>query len=52
MLGEKVFTEGKKELNASVEPGASLVFRHRVLVLTGQATPDAVEQRYRAFTGS
>jgi hypothetical protein len=51
-MGEKIFTEGKKELNVAIEPGASLVFRHRIVILAGQATPDAVERQYRAFTGS
>jgi Methane oxygenase PmoA len=51
-MGEKIFTEGKKELNVAIEPGASIVFRHRILILTGQATPDVVERQYRAFTGS
>jgi hypothetical protein len=51
-MGEKIFTEGKQELNVAIEPGASIVFRHRILILNGQATPDAVERQYRAFTGS
>jgi len=51
-MGEKVFTEGKKSLNVSVEPGASIVFRHRIVILGGTATPDRVEQLYRAFSGS
>ena len=51
-MGEKVFSEGKKELNVAIEPGASIVFQHRLVILTGQATPDAVERHYRAFSGS
>jgi Family of unknown function (DUF6807) len=51
-MGEKIFTEGKQELNVAVEPGASLVFRHRIVIVSGQATPDAVEGLYRAFSGS
>ncbi len=49
-MGEKVFTEGKKELNVSIEPGASIVFRHRLVILGGQATADEVERQYRAFS--
>ena len=37
-MGEKVFTDGKKELNVAIEPGASIVFRHRIVILSGQAT--------------
>jgi hypothetical protein len=51
-MGEKIFTEGKKELNVSIEPGASIVFRHRIVILGGQATADAVERQYHAFIGS
>ena len=50
MLGQKVFSEGKEELNLSVDPGASIVFRHRILILGGTAQPDAIEKEYRAFT--
>ena len=32
-MGEKIFTEGKKTLNVTIEPGNSLVFRHRILIL-------------------
>jgi hypothetical protein len=49
-LGQKVFSEGKEELNLTIEPGASVVFRHRVLILGGTAQPDAIEAEYRAFT--
>jgi hypothetical protein len=51
-MGEKVFTDGKKELNVTIEPGKSIEFRHRILILSGQASADAVERQYRAFTGS
>ena len=51
-MGEKIFTEGKKELNVAIEPGASIVFRHRIVIVSGQATSDSVERLYRAFTGS
>jgi hypothetical protein len=51
-MGENVFTEGKKALNVSVEPGASIVFRHRILILGNHATPEAIEQQFRAFSGS
>jgi hypothetical protein len=51
-LGEKIFSEGKQELNVSIEPGATLVFRHRIVILGERATAEAVERQYRAFTGS
>ena len=48
-LGEKVFTEGKKELNLTLEPGQSTTFRYRLLILGGAAKPEAVEREYQAF---
>jgi len=51
-MGEKVFTEGKKTFDLTVEPGASIVFRHRIVILSGTATADRMEQLYRAFSGS
>jgi hypothetical protein len=51
-LGEKVFSNGKSELNARLAPNASLVFRHRIVVLGGHATADTVEKLYREFSGT
>jgi hypothetical protein len=48
-LGEKVLTNGKKELNLTLEPGKSTTFRFRVLILNGTAKPDDIEKAYQAF---
>jgi hypothetical protein len=48
-LGEKVFSNGKTELNFKLAAGQSTTFRHRVLILSGTATPDQVEAYYRDF---
>jgi hypothetical protein len=48
-LGESVFTNGKKSLDLTLEPGKSATFRYRVLILSGKATPQEVEKRYKAF---
>jgi hypothetical protein len=50
MLGQKVFSEGKEELNLTIDPGASVVFRHRILILGGNADAAAIEKEYGAFT--
>ncbi|MGH9311768.1 MAG: PmoA family protein [Vicinamibacterales bacterium] len=50
-LGQKDFTQGKQELNLAIEPGRSITFRYRVLIL-GAATPESIEREYRAFTSS
>ena len=49
-LGEKVFSNGKSERNFRLAPGQSTTFRHRVLILSGIATPDQIETHYRDFT--
>ena len=48
-LGEKVLTNGKKELNLTLEPGKSTTFRFRVLVLNGTAKADDIEKAYQLF---
>ena len=49
-LGHKVFSNGKEELNFRLAAGASTTFRHRVLILSGAATPEQIETHYRNFT--
>jgi hypothetical protein len=48
-LGESVFTQGKKELNLTLEPGKSTTFKYRVLILSGAVPPAAIEKEYAAF---
>jgi hypothetical protein len=48
-LGESVFTEGKKSLNLTLEPGQSTAFKYRVLILSGAVAPAAIEKAYAAF---
>ncbi len=48
-LGWKEFSKGKEELNFKLAPGVSTTFRHRVLILSGAATPEQVEVFYRDF---
>ncbi len=48
-LGWKEFSKGKEALNFKLAPGVSTTFRHRVLILSGAATPEQVEAYYRDF---
>jgi hypothetical protein len=48
-LGQKDFTNGKEQLNLTIEPGKSVTFKYRVLILSGAATPEAIEKAYKAF---
>jgi methane monooxygenase PmoA-like len=46
-LGDEVFKE--KPFNLTLEPGKSVTFRYRVLILGGASTPDRIEREYKAF---
>jgi hypothetical protein len=48
-LGDKEFGAGKKEFNLTLEPGQSVTFTYRVLVLSGAATPEKIDEASRAF---
>lgn len=49
-LGRKVFDPKQAEFVVTLDPGKSLTFRHRVLVMSTAATPEAIEREYQAFT--
>ena len=49
-LGRKVFDDKQTELQITLEPNQSISFRHRVLILSGPSTPEAIEREYRNFT--
>ncbi|HXW06795.1 MAG TPA: PmoA family protein [Vicinamibacterales bacterium] len=49
-LGRKVFDPKQDEFVVTLDPGKSLTFRHRVLVLNASATPEQIERQYQAFT--
>ena len=46
-LGQKVFSEGKRELNFSLAAGESTTFRYRVSVLPGKLGANKIESRYQ-----
>jgi len=48
-LGQKIFSNGKEELNFSLAPNASAIFRYRILISSSIATPDATEAAYKDF---
>ena len=51
-LGQKALSNGKDELNLTLEPGKSATFRYRILVLSAPPAADRVEREYRAYAGS
>jgi hypothetical protein len=51
-LGRKVFDETQTELTITLEPRQSISFRHKVLILSGRAAPEAIEREYVGFTST
>ncbi len=51
-LGEKVFSNGKEELNFSLAPHASVTFRYRILISSEILTPEATEAAYKDFVAA
>ena len=48
-LGQKVFSEGKEELNFKLEKGNSVTFRYQILVLSGETSREKIEELYQIF---
>ncbi|MBA0086298.1 MAG: PmoA family protein [Acidobacteria bacterium Pan2503] len=51
-LGEKVFSNGKEELNLSLAPHQTVTFRYRILISSGVASPESTEAAYKAFVAA
>jgi hypothetical protein len=51
-LGQKVFSNGKEELNFSIAPRSSVTFRYRILISSTIATPEATEVAYKEFVAA
>jgi hypothetical protein len=49
VFGRKVFDATQEELVLTLEPGKSVTFRHRVLILDNAATAEAIEREYQTF---
>jgi hypothetical protein len=48
-LGEKVFTNGKKETNLTLEPGQSTTFRYRLAVSSTKLFPEELNEIAKDF---
>jgi len=51
-LGEKIFSNGKEELNFSLAPHASVIFRYRIVISSAILTPEATEAAYKDFVAA
>jgi hypothetical protein len=48
-LGQKIFSNGKQELNFSLAPGQRVTFRYRILIWSKLASRDETEAAYKNF---
>lgn len=48
-LGQKIFSDGKKELNFSLNNGESVTFKYRLAVFSGDPSPDEIESLAKSF---
>lgn len=51
-LGEKIFSNGKEELNLTLASHQSVTFRYRVLILSEITTSEDTEAAYNAFVAA
>jgi hypothetical protein len=51
-LGQKVFSNGKEELNFSLAPHASATFRYRIVISSAILSPEATEALYKDFVAA
>ena len=52
VLGRKVFDPTQEELTLTLEPGKSVTYRHRVLILGNTATAETIEREYNTFAAA
>jgi Methane oxygenase PmoA len=51
-LGQKIFSNGKEQLNFSLAPHSSVTFRYRILISNAILTPQATEAAYSSFVSA
>jgi hypothetical protein len=51
-LGQKIFSNGKEELNLTLAPGESVTFRYRILISSEIATREKTEAEYKDFVAT
>ena len=51
-LGQKIFSNGKEELNFFLAPHASATFRQRILISSAIATRETTETAYKDFVAT
>ncbi len=49
-LGQHTFSKGKEEMNLTLEPGESVIFNYRILVISGETNVEMIEKAYKQFS--
>ncbi len=48
-LGQETFSEGEESLNLTLNPGESVTFKYRILILTGAIDPSAINEAFNNY---
>jgi len=48
-LGQETFSEGEESLNLKLNPGQSVTFKYRMLILTGQIESNAINEEFNKY---
>jgi len=48
-LGQETFSKGEESMNLTLNPGQSITFKYRMLILTGQIEPDAINEEFNKY---
>jgi hypothetical protein len=51
-LGQKALSNGKDELNFSLPKGKSVTFRYRLVIFSGNLTPETINKMAGSFAGT
>jgi len=51
-LGQKIFSNGKEELNFALAPRASVTFRYRIVISNAILSPEVTEVAYKEFVAA
>lgn len=48
-LGQETFSNGEESMNLTLNPGQSVTFKYRMLILTGQIEADAINEEFNKY---
>jgi len=48
-LGQETFSKGEESMNLTLNPGQSVTFKYRMLIMTGQIEPTAINEEFNKY---